>query len=336
MVQICPPQEIRICENISDEIFHNEIRTAHQPVILRGLVADWPAVHAAKMGDEAMAAYLNECGTTQPITALAAPPSAKGRFYYNDEMTGFNFITAKGNMAQFLQELLQENKKDEGFAMAVQSEILRIISPPFAMQNRLDLLPDVDARIWIGNKVRVATHFDLSENVACNVAGRRKFTLFPPDQLANLYLGPMELTPAGTPVSMVDPQHPDLGKYPRFAKAWEHVQTSILEAGDALYIPYGWWHAVDSLDSLNILVNYWWNNPHIKMASPYDALLHMIAAYRHLPDHQKQIWQNITNNYVFSKNDVAAHLPEQSKGMLANYSPLLIENMINHLKRSIA
>ena len=114
-------------------------------------------------------------------------------------------------------------------------------------------------RIWIGNRIRVAPHYDVKENVAVCVAGRRRFTLFPPGQIANLYPGPLEQTPAGTPVSMVDQHAPDLERYPRYAEAWTTAQQATLEPGDAIYIPYCWWHGVESLEPVSILVNYWWN-----------------------------------------------------------------------------
>src|SRR3546814_16722548 len=95
------------------------------------------------------------------------------------------------------------------------------------------------------------------ENVACCVAGRRRFTLFPPDQLANLYPGPFELTPAGTPVSMVDPFAPDLDRYPRFAEAGRHTSEAPLTPGDALYLPSLGWHGVESLAQASIPVHHW-------------------------------------------------------------------------------
>jgi hypothetical protein len=314
--------------------FHEKVRPNTKPLVMRGLVDDWPVVAAAREGDEAVIAYLNNCGTTQPISAIVTAPSENGRFFYNPELTGLNFIKGQWQFAQFLQDLVTENTSDAPHAMAIQSEVLRIVSPPFAEQNRLDLLPDVDARIWLGNRVRTATHYDLSENVACNVGGHRRFILFPPEQIANLYLGPLELTPAGTPTSLVDPLNPDLDRYPRFPEAWSDAQTAVLEPGDALYIPYGWWHAVDSLDPLNILVNYWWNNPHGEMAPPYDALLHMIAAFRHLSPEQRGVWRNIAEYYAFGDNDPGAHLPQKSVGMLGRYSPELIGKMINYLQAS--
>jgi hypothetical protein len=335
MTWLSEPMQIAATARPDFDTFHNVIRPTGKPMVMRGLVADWPSVTAALAGESAMIAYLNRCGTTRPVTGLAAAPSEQGRFFYNPQLTGLNFIKGQGELSNFLNDLVSENAQEQPHALSVQSEVLRILSPPFAEANRLDLLPDVDARIWLGNRVRTATHYDLSENVACNVAGRRRFTVFPPDQIANLYVGPLELTPAGTPTSLVDPLNPDLDRFPRFAQAWKHAQTVTLEPGDGLYLPYGWWHAVDSLDSFNILVNYWWNNPHEVLASPYDALLHMIAAFRHLPPEQRNVWRTIADYFAFGDIDPGAHLPEQAKGMLAPYAPGLIQKMMRYLKASM-
>ena len=59
--------------------------------------------------------------------------------------------------------------------------------------------PDALASIWLGNRSRIAAHQDLPDNLACVVAGRRRFTVFPPEQLPNLYIGPLDFTPAGQP-----------------------------------------------------------------------------------------------------------------------------------------
>ena len=74
--------------------------------------------------------------------------------------------------------------------------------------------PGVLPRLWLGNSLRTATHFDYASNIAVHVAGAKTFTLFPPDQAANLYPGPLDFTPAGEPISMVDFDAPDLVRYP--------------------------------------------------------------------------------------------------------------------------
>ena len=82
-------------------------------------------------------------------------------------------------------------------------------------------------RVWFGNRVTVQTHYDISSNIACVVAGRRRFTLFPPEQLVNLYVGPLEFTLAGQPISMVKLEQPDFERYPRFRQALAAAQRPI-------------------------------------------------------------------------------------------------------------
>ncbi len=78
----------------------------------------------------------------------------------------------------------------------------------------------VHPRLWIGNSVLTQTHFDESVNIACHVAGDKVFTLFPPEQVANLYPGPLDLTPAGVPVSMVDLDAQDFERFPSSTRRW--------------------------------------------------------------------------------------------------------------------
>jgi len=334
MSDLPPPWAIGEVDGVDFARFHEEIRRAGRPVVMRGLVADWPAVAAARLGDEAIVEYLRERGGDQLVTAIAADPREEGRFFYNQDLTGFNFAKAQGRLGDFLADLLQAKQHPRPPALAVQSEVIPAVMPAFGEANRLALLPDVEPRIWIGNRIRVAPHYDLKENVACNVAGRRCFTLFPPSQLANLYPGPFEHTPAGTPVSMVDPAQPDLERYPAFAEAWGEASQATLEPGDALYIPYMWWHGVDSLEPVSILVNYWWAETAEGLGGPYDALLHAILSFRHLPAEQREVWHRMVDHYVFDAHgDPAAHLPGHAKGIMAPPSRQLFERMRTMLRQ---
>lgn len=305
------------------------IRAAGRPVVLRGLATGWPAVDAARAGDESIIAYLSREPATRPVRAIAAPPSENGLFFYNRDLTGFNFQSGNGPLDLFLADLLGARGMSDAPAMAVQSEDLATLLPAFAAANTLPLLIGAAPRLWIGNRIRVAPHYDVKENVAVCVAGRRRFTLFPPEQIANLYPGPLELTPAGTPVSMVDPGAPDHARYPRFANAWRMAAQAVLEPGDAIYIPYCWWHGVESLDPVNMLVNYWWNDGVPQGAgSHYDALLHAMLALKHLPPGQRAVWRAMFDYYVFeTSGDPAAHLPAHARGMLGPASPGLFARM---------
>jgi hypothetical protein len=336
MSALPPPAPIREMADVDFARFQGEVRAAREPVVMRGLVRDWPAVAAALVGDKAIVDYLVGCGPRQPVQAIAARPEEGGRFFYNTDLTGLNFIKGRGRLDEFLRDLLSAKASDRPPAMAVQSEIIRQVMPEFAEANALPLLRGVEPRIWIGNRIRVAPHYDIKENVACCVAGRRRFTLFPPDQLANMYPGPFELTPAGTPVSMVDPAAPDLERYPRFAEAWAKAQQAELEPGDAIYIPYTWWHGVESLDPVSILVNYWWSDAPEGTAPPFDALLHAILAYRHLPPDDRAVWKMMLDHYVFDANgDPAAHLPDHARGIMSPASPGLFARLRGTLKEML-
>ena len=93
------------------------------------------------------------------------------------------------------------------------------------------------ASIWIGNRTRIAAHQDVPDNMACVVGGHRRLTLFPPEQLANLYIGPLDFTPAGQAISLVDFAQPDFATLSEFAEALRHAQVAELGPGDACSFP---------------------------------------------------------------------------------------------------
>ena len=79
-------------------------------------------------------------------------------------------------------------------------------------------------RIWLGNRITTPTHLDEWNNIGCVVAGRRRFTLFPPEQIANLYIGPLDFAPTGAPMSLVSLRNPDFERYPKFREALAAAQ----------------------------------------------------------------------------------------------------------------
>lgn len=332
MSALPPARPIAEMGPIDPTRFHDEVRPAREPVVIRGLAAAWPGVAAAKQGDRAIADYLLGFGPARPVRGIMLAPELGGRFFYNPELTGMNFTAHQGRLDAFLRELLQVAGEANPPGMAVQSEKIPEVLPGFAEANPMPLLPGVVPRMWIGNRIRVAPHYDLMENVGVCLAGRRRFTVFPPEQLPNLYAGPFELTPAGTPVSLVDPADPDLETYPRYAEAWAHARQATLEPGDAIYLPYAWWHGVDALEPISILVNYWWNEAPEGAAGGYDALLHAMLAYRHLPADERAVWQMMFEHYIFGDADPAAHLPAHAKGIMGPASPRLFGQMRAMLK----
>lgn len=313
---------VKAFETVDARIFHEELRPRSQPALIKGLVAHWPMVAAARTGDEILAANLSSRAADAPIAFAVGQPEIEGRFHYVDDVSALNYMREKGTLAAFLQLLLSEAKSPHPRALAGQGLALHQCLPSFAPSHPMPLLPpSVMPRMWIGNAAKVATHNDELENIACVAAGRRRFTLFPPEAIADLYMGPFELTPGGTPVSMVHLSAPDFERYPRFREALEVAQVAEMEPGDALYIPYQWYHHVEALDKINILINYWWDPARQDLGSPWDALLHGVIALRELPPDQRRAWKAMFDHYVFLANgDPAAHLPAEAQGILAAVS----------------
>ncbi|MFT4075163.1 MAG: cupin-like domain-containing protein [Asticcacaulis sp.] len=309
-------QTIRAIEGVDRNRFEAEILPARQPVVMKGLVGNWPVVHAARQSDAGLADMLkmwDVSGKSARISIL--PPAHKGNFFYNDDLSGYNFMVDQTTVSNLVDRLLANTDRVDFVTIYAQSLILADYMPAFEALHPLPVLTSsTGPRLWLGNRVRTQTHFDPAHNIACAVAGRRRFTLFPPEQIDNLYPGPFDFTPGGVPISMVTLENPDLEKYPLFAKALETAQMAELEPGDALYIPYGWWHHVQSLSGFNALVNYWWNEAGNDWLPPVTALYAAVLTLRDLPPDQRRIWQHIMQRYVFDDTAAAvAHLPEKGR-----------------------
>ncbi|RHW17312.1 cupin-like domain-containing protein [Sphingomonas gilva] len=302
--------------------FERDIAGIAQPVVLRGQVGDWPAVRAAGRGDAELAAYLSRFDTGRPAEVMIGPPAIRGRFFYREAMDGFNFRREPVTLSRLVEELLRLAPLPDPPSLYAGAAMADDHLPGWAAENAIGLpLGEVQARVWVGNATHVSTHYDVSSNLACVVAGRRAFTLFPPEQLVNLYVGPLDRTVAGQPLSMVDIEAPDLDRYPRFAEAMAHGVTAELAPGDAIVIPSLWWHNVRATTPFNVLVNYW--SVADPTESPFMAFAHALLSIRDLPLAERKAWRAWFEHYVFAEDagDAASHLPEHARGVLAAPGP---------------
>ena len=311
------PTQVPEIVGVDAASFEERVVAPFAPVVLRGLAADWPAVVAARRSDEALADYLTSLDSGRPAQLFIGPPEIHGRFFYNQALTGCNFQTRAAPLGALLRHLLSTRDKPDMDALYAGAAATDEHLPAWSANNPLPFaIPTARARVWVGNRTHVATHFDEASNIAVVVAGRRRFTLFPPEQMDNLYVGPLHLTIAGPPVSMVDCERPDFAAYPRFAEAWRHAQVAELEPGDALYIPPIWWHDVRALAPFNVMVNHWWEEE--AAVSPLGALKKTLRAVRDLPHAHRRAWRHWFNRFVFDDDaaQAADHLPEQARGLV--------------------
>lgn len=96
--------------------------------------------------------------------------------------------------------------------------------------------------LWIGPKgTFTPLHHDLTNNMLVQIYGRKKVTLIPALQVDHLY------NDQGVYSQIANPHNPqEQQQYPQLMETTP--LQCILNAGDALFIPIGWWHCVESLD----------------------------------------------------------------------------------------
>lgn len=310
---------LAVVEECDASRFDEIIEDRDEPALFRGLVAGWPAVAAARKSTEDLADYLAKLDRGANIRAFVGDPKVGGRFFYGDDLQSFNFGVTETKLMRLFDTLLQLDREQVVQPIYMGSTPTSEILPLFAAENPLRPVEKrgAEPRAWIGNCSRIATHFDESDNVACVVSGRRRFTLFPTDQVGNLYVGPLEHTVAGQPISMVDLAAPDYGRFPKFHEALKHARTAELGPGDAIYIPCLWWHGVEATGPLNLLVNYWWHGGPVDIESPLHALGHGLLAISPLAQRKRERWRTLFDHYVFQRNgDPAEHIPEPARGIL--------------------
>jgi hypothetical protein len=299
-----------------------------RPVVLHGLIEHWPALAAGRESPAALNGYLKSLDRGIPGPVMEAPASSAGRFGYGPDLREFTFSKRQRGVPETLDRLerqlgqahapsttAQPSSSGQAF-LAIQMLPLATHMPEFLRQNPFPLLPQVPPLLWLGGPVKTQTHHDRDHNIACVIAGRRRFVLFPPEQVINLYIGPIENPP---PLSLVDLEAPDLARFPRFAAALASAVMCELGPGEALFIPRHWWHHVSSLEPYNALVNYWWGTHAAGLENPYDCFLVALLALKRLPAAERRYWQAMFNAFVFQSDDGAVdHIPAELRGALGN------------------
>ncbi len=298
----------------------DKLLAAGEPIVIPALVKGWPIVAAAGQGPEALGTYLLARDGGAPVPVMEAPPAYGGRFCYTAGLQDYSFTKRYRPLGETLERISRTIDQPDGPVIAIQMLPLAEQAPGVVRDNPMPLLPgDVGPRLWLGGRVKTQIHHDPDHNLACVVAGRRRFILFPPEQVGALYIGPPDRAP---PLSLVDPEAPDLSRFPRFADAMRVARVAHLEPGDALLMPRYWWHHVTSLDPYNAMVNYWWGGAKSGFENPRDLFLAALLTIRRLPAHERNYWRVMFDSHAFNEAGAAvAHLEPALRGYLGNLGP---------------
>ncbi len=307
------------------ETFHRDVKLRERPVVMRGLVAHWPAAVAGAASDEALCQYLTRAAQPRPIEFFYAAPETGGRIGYRPDFSGFNFERRTASVADLVAELLR--LRDHPAPPSLYAGALRMKEsfPGFSADNPDPLIDTSTAQlnsVWIGNRVTIAAHWDLARNLICVIGGRRRYILMPPEQVRNLYVGPIETTPAGQPMSLVNFHAPDFAAHPLFKDAAQTAQIAELGSGDALFLPSLWWHHAETLSPVGAMVNCWWRDTPGWMTTPLTTMMHALLTIRDLPEAERAAWRAFFDHYVFSaESDGMEHVPEHARGVLGPMTP---------------
>ncbi|ESQ82182.1 hypothetical protein AEAC466_18775 [Asticcacaulis sp. AC466] len=318
--------KVAVFENVDRHRFETAILPVQRPAILKGAARHWPAVAEAAKGPDAICDYFKARANDRKVMLLSARPEIDGRYSFSDDLRGFNHQQRQLPFATIADLLLRDREDDTAPCHYAGGVPVQQIMPDVAAENTLDLMPEDRPRmvsLWIGNRTRTAAHWDLPQNLACVVAGRRRFTLFPTDQIENLYITPLDLTLAGQPTSLVDFHAPDFAQFPKFRDAMRHAEVADLAPGDVLYVPSLYFHHVESLDSFGAMINFWWREgpAYLARTTPLTTLMHGLMTLRDLPHEERLRWRTLFDHYLFEPDPSVAHIPPHARGLFGAMTP---------------
>src|SRR5690606_38767703 len=162
---------------------------AGEPVLLRGVVSGWELVAAGRRSAAAAIDYLLSFYNGKTVGAYFGTPETRGHWFYDAELRGLNFESRRAPLDEVLEGLRENLGAERASPLYVGSTTIAACLPGSRAQN--DLVFDDPmfadnaplASIWIGNRSLVAAHFDAPNNMVCCAVGRRRYTLFPPEQV---------------------------------------------------------------------------------------------------------------------------------------------------------
>lgn len=333
------PQPVAIGDFGAGGAIPEEVVERQEPIILKGFVSHWPMVDAARNGARAFHDYLSAFDQGAIVPIAAGSPALGGRLFYNKAFNGLNAEQGSARLGEVLARIAAAAEADESPLIYLASAEIDQVLPGLHASNFVPFGEhNPRASVWIGSRTRIAAHNDLPRNLACVASGRRRFTLFPPSQTPNLYVGPFEVTPAGRPISLVDFAAPDLQRYPQFKDAMATALYADLGPGDALFIPSMWWHHVEAEAGFNLLLNYWWRPAPLHLGTPQDVLNHAMMTLRGLPEGEREIWRDLFDHYVWAGDaGQGDHVPDHARGLLAPVDEKIAERtrayLVSRLER---
>jgi hypothetical protein len=212
--------------DISSEEFLSKYKNTQTPVIMKNITKEWPAKEKWSLE------YFESLGGDNEVKLYDSKPSTDYKLQHAAETTM--------PLRKYF-EILKRGENDlRIFFFDMLREIPSLKNDFSFPKIGLHWFKKLPVMFIAGNRAKVQMHFDIdyADIFLCHFGGKKKVILFSPDQTPYMYHVPFSFSAYHD----VDFENPDYEKYPalKFLKGEE----AILEHGDVLYIPPGWWHYI--------------------------------------------------------------------------------------------
>ncbi|WP_416902661.1 cupin-like domain-containing protein [Micromonospora echinospora] len=215
--------------DVTPEEFFSRYYFGNRPVLLDGMMADWPAL------DWSLESLATKCGdaTVEVMTGREANPDHAWQYdRHRTTMPFRDYLAALGSGVRTNDYYMVP--RNENWSGPLRPLAADVRTPEGIVD------PEAVGHLLLGPAGTVTPlHVDNSSVLLCQVLGRKHVRLVPSYERHLVY-------PRGGTFSAVDAADPDPVRHPRFAEAT--VLETVLEPGQMLLVPVGWWHWVEALD----------------------------------------------------------------------------------------
>ena len=278
---------IDIRPSLSQQQFQTEYLLPQKPVVIKGLVDKSPA------GKKWTMDYIKQvCGSVMVEVFDNANPN---------EASAFTQADLKMSFEKYIDTILKNESTTWRMFLFNMFKLKPELRKDFPCP---DLMKGILGRMGYmffgakGIKVRIHQDMDMSNVMLTQFHGRKRVLLIHPKYSALLYKLPFNTH------SLVDLDQPELKKYP--ALQYLQCHECILEPGDSLFMPAGYWHYITYLDagfsvSYRKLANTWtlrWQGLlSLFVYMPFDKLMNKLLGKRWLME-KESIAQNRANKVI--------------------------------------
>ena len=241
------PAEVQRRHQLSRDEFLDAYYSAGRPVIITGMMQDWPALTKWNLDY-----FAERCGERMVEVQFGRSRDAQ----YELNKTAHRKTMPFGDYVEMVRRAGHSNDfymtaYNEGQNRAALTELWDdIVQIPEYLSND----GPTQGFLWFGPPGTITPfHHDLTNNFMAQVLGRKRVLLMPACEVANVYNHEHCFT-------HVDGRALDFERYPRMRDT--QVLSCTLNPGEVLFLPVGCWHFVEGLEmSVTVsFTNFLWDN----------------------------------------------------------------------------